>query len=93
MEKRKTNTLIVWIMVGLLVLSAIVSAINIMQYNLKMKEAEKLAQEKAMLEEKIEKMRYRLDSPLDDEYIARVAREKLGLCFPDEIIFYSDIIQ
>ena len=80
-------------MVGLLVLSAIVSAINIMQYNLKMKEAEKLAQEKAMLEEKIEKMRYRLDSPLDDEYIARVAREKLGLCFPDEIIFYSDINQ
>ena len=74
----------------MLLLSAIVSAINIMQYNQKMSEAEKLEAEKAILEEKIEEMRYRLDSPLDDDYIARVAREKLGLCYPDEIIFYGN---
>ncbi len=55
-----------------------------------MQEAEKLGQEKVALEERVEDMRYRLESPLDDDYVARVAREKLGLCFPDEIIFYSD---
>ena len=44
-----------------------------------------------LLEEKIEEMRYRLESPLDDEYVARVAREKLGLCYPDEIIYYNDL--
>ncbi len=90
MEKRKSNTIVRWVIVGMLLLSAIVSAINLMQYNQKMSEAEKLEAEKAILEEKIEEMRYRLDSPLDDDYIARIAREKLGLCYPDEIIFYGD---
>ena len=91
MEKRKTNNLLVGLIAGLLLLSLIVSAINIMQYNQKKQEAEKLAAEKAILEEKIDEMRYRLDSPLDDDYIARVAREKLGLCYPDEIIYYNDL--
>ena len=90
MEKRKSNTIVRWVIIGMLLLSAIVSAINLMQYNQKMSEAEKLEAEKAILEEKIEEMRYRLDSPLDDDYIARVAREKLGLCYPDEIIFYGN---
>ena len=90
MEKRKSNTIVRWVIVGILLLSAIVSAINIMRYNQKMSEAEKLSAEKEILEEKIEEMRYRLDSPLDDDYIARIAREKLGLCYPDEIIFYGD---
>ena len=91
MEKRKTNNLLIGLIAGLLLLSLIVSAINIMQYNQKMQEAEKLAAEKAILEEKIDEMRYRLDSPLDDDYIARVAREKVGLCYPDEIIYYNDL--
>lgn len=91
MEKRKTNTLLIGLIASLLLLSLIVSAINIMQYNQKKQEAEKLAAEKAILEEKIGEMRYRLDSPLDDDYIARVAREKLGLCYPDEIIYYNDL--
>ena len=90
MERRKSNTIVRWVIVGILLLSAIVSAINIMRYNQKMSEAEKLSAEKEILEEKIEEMRYRLDSPLDDDYIARIAREKLGLCYPDEIIFYGD---
>ena len=90
MEKRKSNTIGRWVIVGILLLSAIVSSINIMRYNQKMSEAEKLSAEKEILEEKIEEMRYRLDSPLDDDYIARIAREKLGLCYPDEIIFYGD---
>ena len=90
MEKRKSNTIIRWVIAVMLLLSAIVSAINLMQYNQKMSEAEKLEAEKAILEEKIEEMRYRLDSPLDDDYIARIAREKLGLCYPDEIIFYGN---
>ena len=90
MEKRKTDAIIRWIIVVVLVLSVIVTAINIMKYNQKMQEAEMLEKEKEALEEKVEQMRYRLDSPLDDEYVARVAREKLGLCFPEEIIFYGD---
>ena len=49
MEKRRTNTVLVGLLVGLLLLSLIVTAINVMQYNQKKREAEKLAAERAIL--------------------------------------------
>ena len=91
MEKKKINRLVLISIAALLVLSAIVTAVNIMQYNQKLAEAEKLEGERDRLEAQVEEMRYRLDSPLDDDYVARIAREKLGLCYPDEIIFYGDV--
>ena len=61
-----------------------------MQYN----EAEEKKQEKEAyvieLKNEIQKLEYMLEAPLDDEFKVRIAREKLGMCFPDEIIFYSD---
>lgn len=42
------------------------------------------------LEEEVEELEYLLDSPVDYEYIIRVAREKLGLHLPDEIVYYND---
>ena len=61
-----------------------------MQYN----EAEEKKQEKEAyvieLKNEIQKLEYMLEAPLDDEFKIRIAREKLGMCFPDEIIFYSD---
>ena len=45
----------------------------------------------AQLSDEIEEMRYLVDAPLDDDYKMRIAREKLGMCFPDEIIFHSDM--
>lgn len=42
------------------------------------------------LKNEIQRLEYMLDAPLDDEFKIRIAREKLGMCFPDEIIFYSD---
>ena len=30
-----------------------------------------------------------LNVPLDQDYKIRIAREKLGMCFPDEISFHS----
>ncbi len=62
-----------------------------MQYNQKLNEAAKLEAERDKLADEVEQMRYRLDSPMDDDYIAKIARDKLGLCYPDEIIFYGDV--
>ena len=63
---------------------------SLMQYN----EAEEKKQEKEAymieLKNEIQKLEYMLEAPLDDEFKIRIAREKLGMCFPDEIIFYSD---
>jgi len=41
--------------------------------------------------EKIEKMQNELDEEFDEEYVERVARDKLNMCLPEEIIFYSDL--
>ena len=42
------------------------------------------------LQDEIEELEYLLDAPLDDAYKIRIAREKLGMCFPDEIFFYTE---
>jgi cell division protein FtsB len=42
------------------------------------------------LSDNIDRLEYLVDAPLDDEYKVRLAREKLGMCFPDEIIFHTE---
>ena len=61
-----------------------------MKYN---EAAEKMQEKDADIKElkdEIQRLEYMLNAPLDDEFKIRIAREKLGMCFPDEIIFYSD---
>ncbi|MBQ8640852.1 MAG: septum formation initiator family protein [Clostridia bacterium] len=31
-----------------------------------------------------------LDAPMDEDYVADIAREELGLRHPQEVVFYSD---
>lgn len=38
----------------------------------------------------ISELQATLDAPLDDEYVAEIARDKLGLRHPQEVVFYSD---
>ena len=44
-------------------------------------------------EDDVEELSDQLARPYDDEYIKNVAREKLGLRMPDEIIFYNELIK
>lgn len=63
---------------------------SVMQYN---EANEKMIEKEAIrdeLKDDIDRLKYMVDAPLDDEFKIRIAREKLGMCFPDEIIFYSD---
>lgn len=69
-------------------------AVNIIrlrtEYNeLKATEAELLKQKEAYVEE-IERLKADLEHPMDDDYVMRIAREKLNYYLPDEIIFYND---
>ena len=41
-------------------------------------------------EEQIAELNYRINSPIDYEDIVRIAREKLNLAFPDEMLFYNE---
>ena len=61
-----------------------------MQYNEAMEKKTEKEEALAELKNDIQQLEYMVDAPLDDEFKIRVAREKLGMCFPDEIIFYGD---
>ena len=39
--------------------------------------------------EHIEQLQADIDRPFDDEYVADVAHEKLGLRYPQELVFYG----
>jgi len=92
-DTKKKNRMIVWMMIVLLAVSVTVSTINLMQYNNRQKEIEKLESERAELEYRVDELEYYLSSPINDNYIAKIAREKLGLSFPDETIYHTDIIE
>ena len=62
-----------------------------MRYNEKLSLTEEKKAKIAQLSDEIEEMRYLVDAPLDDDYKMRIAREKLGMCFPDEIIFHTEV--
>ncbi len=69
-------------------------AVNIIrlrtEYNsLKAQEAELLQQRDDYLDE-IDRLKAELEHPMDNDYVMRIAREKLNLYLPDEIIFYND---
>ncbi len=40
-------------------------------------------------EERVDRIRSELDKPFDDDYIEEIAREKLGMRYPQEVVFYS----
>ena len=58
-------------------------------------ELNNLLEEKAELEQtiedysdKVDELEYQLEKEIDDEYIIKIARERLGLHLPNEKIFY-----
>lgn len=40
--------------------------------------------------EYINELQATLDAPMDEDYVAEIARDKLGLRHPQEVVFYSD---
>ena len=40
--------------------------------------------------DEIDRLKNELERPRDDDYVMRIARDKLNYYLPDEIIFYND---
>ena len=53
-------------------------------------EAERLNEQIASLTEYAEELQATLEKPFDDEYIEEIAKDKLGLRYPEEVIYYSE---
>ena len=92
MKRKSTMATLVKVFLALLMVFAIVFFLwCLMRYNKIMDEKAEKEQYIAELNDEISELRHFVDMPLDDAYKIRIARERLGMCFPDEIIYYTDM--
>lgn len=89
-KKSKVQTVVGAFLVFLLIFALVYFLWSLMQYNDAMEEKAEREEYVSKLKDDIQRLEYMVDAPLDDEFKIRVAREKLGMCFPDEIIFYGE---
>ncbi len=92
MQRRANTNFIVRAAIAFILILLVFALINIqMKLNtLKQnkKSLESLAEE---VKDVIDEINVRLDAPVTDEYIERVARDELGYRREGEIIFYNDL--
>lgn len=90
-EKTAAATVIRIFLILLFLFAMIFFLWSMMKYN---EIREEQAENEAYIESlgaEVSELQYLVEAPLDDAYKIRVAREKLGMCFPDEIVFYSEM--
>lgn len=75
----------------LFIFSVIFFLWSMMKYNEIMDQKKENEAYIEQLGDDIAQLRYLVEAPLDDAYKIRIAREKLGMCFPDEIVFYTEM--
>ena len=93
-ERRRLPVTSLFLRIFLIVLVGLtvtLLATRLMEYNRLREEKQQLQLRIEQKQENIDELQYLLDAPVDREYIIRVAREKLGLNFPDEIVYYNDL--
>lgn len=91
---RPTGNIFVRVAVLVLLIAAFVlSARLLMEYNDLRDQADTLRAEIAATEQNIEALQAQLDAPFDEDYVIKIAKEKLNLSLPQEIIFYNDLNQ
>lgn len=79
------------IAIFLVAVVCIVSIVTIrFQGNDLLEKYRQLEEKKENLQNKVDLINAELEKPFDEEYVARIAKEKLGLRYPQEIVFYGD---
>ncbi len=85
------NIFVRLIVVSVLVTMLILLARLMMEYNELQEQADLLRVEIDASTNKIEALQAQLDAPFDNDYVIKIAKEKLNLSLPQEIIFYNDL--
>ncbi|MBR5446181.1 MAG: septum formation initiator family protein [Clostridia bacterium] len=68
-----------------------VSIIKLQLENNSMKEQVQILDSQiSVYETYITELQATLDAPMDENYVSEIARDKLGLRHPQEVVFYSD---
>ena len=91
-DKKSAVSVVIRVFLALLLLFAVAFFLwSIMKYNEIMEQKKEKEAYIVELNDDIDRLEYLVDAPLNDQYKIRVAREKLGMCFPDEIIFHTEL--
>ena len=74
-----------------IIIVLILSAHLFMQYSDILNEASRVEQQIEDAQDRVDELEYLIEAPQNDKsLIIRIAREKLGLVLPEEIVYYSD---
>lgn len=75
----------------IMVIVLIITAVSFMEYSEILNQTERVEQDIVEAQDRVDELKYLIDMPQNDRsFIIRIAREKLGLVLPEEIIYYSD---
>lgn len=75
----------------IMIILLILSANSLMEYSEILKETETVGAQIEDAQNRVDELQYLIDTPKNDRsLIIRIAREKLGLVLPEEIVYYSD---
>ena len=78
-------------LIFLLIFAVIFFLWSVMRYNELKRQMQQKQEYILKLNDNIDRLAYLVDAPLDDAFKIRIAREKLGMCFPDEIIYHTEL--
>ena len=81
------------VMIFAMMIVGVVSIVKLqLEYNSLQVRRDALLAEIQNTGERMELLQSSLDMPFDDEYIIKIAREKLNLRLPEEIVYYNNLI-
>lgn len=87
----KAGTFVKIALIFVIIILLILSANSLMQYSEILRETERVEAQIKDAEDRVGELEYLIETPKNDKsLIIRIAREKLGLVLPEEIVYYSD---
>lgn len=90
-EEKTASKNVSLLLIALAAVTVVVSVVllvsTMMKYQDRIEQIDQLKAQKDALENRVEQLEDELDAAIDDDYIASVAHDKLGMYYPDEIIF------
>ncbi len=90
--ERKNTGVFVKLAIFALATFAVVSIVYLqLTINEERTKRDTLKAEVGALEEERDELKNQVDAPMDEEYIIDIAKEKLNLRLPEEIIFYNNL--
>lgn len=92
MKKTKETGFFIKVAVFAFAVFAVITIVELqLKYNQYELQRDQLRAEISNLEDKVEELEDQASSEVDEQYIISVAKEKLNLRLPEEIIFYNDL--